>query len=243
MHVKIGPSFDKRGKSVEDYLEKMKKTGIDKAVLCPNRPDNYSFKDGNAYVAEALQANPERFYGAVRIDPWNWDESKEEADKYLNVEQYAFLYLNPWDDTFRVNDPVAEPIYQYATKKQIPIIIETGYPYVSHISQIGTMAEKYPKTIFVTTNAGQIDLSGFTLADVGYMLNMYKNIYVGTAAAVGAEWLANQIQNTSCGRVLFETGYPFFDPYMEKYRIEKAYIKDFEKEDVFCNNFLKLVDK
>lgn len=240
-HVKIGPSFDKKGVDIEGYIEEMEKNGIDKAVLCPNKPRSYSVEEGNAYVADAVKADPERFYGAFRIDPWEWEEKKEEIMAIFPSAVFRFLYLNPWEETFRINDEVVWPIFDFAKDQQLPVIIETGYPYVSHITQIAEMSDMYPDVKFITTTAAQIDLSGFTLSDVSWALAHHDNIYVGTAAAVGAEWLANQAENNAKGRVLFETGFPQFDPHMEKYRIEVAYTDAAHKEEIFSGNLLALL--
>jgi predicted TIM-barrel fold metal-dependent hydrolase len=239
--VKVGPSFDRKGKLVEEYLIEMDKNKIDKAVLCGNRPASYSYEEGNEYVAKAMKVYPDKFFGAVRVDPWNWDKSRKVADKYIDNHSFQFIYLNPWEDNYRCNDQIAHAVYSYAAEKRIPIIIETGYPFVSNITQVGEMANKFNDTVFITTNAGQIDLSGFSLSDVGYMLGRYKNIYLGTGAAVGAEWLANQIENAAKGRVLFQSSYPFFDVYMEKYRITHAYVSDELKDAVLGANILALI--
>jgi predicted TIM-barrel fold metal-dependent hydrolase len=237
-HVKIGPSFDKKGRFIEEYLELMKTNGIDQALLCPNRPSSYSFAEGNAYVAGILSKYPGLFMGAVRVDVWNF--SKSETDIYFKNDDFQALYLNPWEDTFRCNDEITFPVYEYAREKGLPVIIEAGYPFVSHISQIGYIAGKYPQVKFLATNAAQLDLSGFTLSDVSFVLSNHDNIYLGTAAAVGAEWLENQVCRNAKGRVLFESGYPFFDVRMEVFRIEYAYFTQ-EKKEVFCENLLEFI--
>lgn len=240
VHVKIGNAYHGQGKLIEEYAVEMNKNGIDRAVLCPNRPSNYSFGEGNEYVAQCIRKDPQRFVGAYRIDPWNWKESASAVEGYLK-EGFQILYLNPWEDNYRCNDPVVTPVYEWAQEQGVPVLIETGYPFVSHISQVGAIAEQFPHVNFIVTNAGQLDLSGFSLSDVGYVMNMHPNIYMGTAAAVGAEWLANLVQNTARGRVLFESGYPFFDVYMEKFRIEKAYLKDEEVDGVMGKNAVALL--
>jgi len=166
---------------------------------------------------------------------------KSMVDLDIFKDSYKFIFLNPWEDNFRCNNMIAYPVYEYAQIKNIPIILETGHPFVSHISQVGEIASKYPDLKLIITNAGQLDLSGFSLYDVSFMLNMHHNIYMGTAAAVGAEWLANQIDKVSKGRILFESGYPFFDIYMEKYRIANAYINDNSKDEVFYKSIQCLI--
>ena len=240
-HIKVGPSFNGRGKLIEDYFQEMSKNGIDKAVICPNRPISYSISEGNRYIADAIDKYPGKFIGSLRVDPWSWDIASDDIAKYFDGKKFRFLYLNPWEDNFRCNDPEVYEIYRKAVEINAPVIIETGYPIVSHITQIGELARLFPELNIVATNAGQIDLSGFTLGDVGLIMRSHGNVYVGTAAAVGAEWLTGLIETSAEGRVLFETGYPFFDPYMEKYRISHSYTTDAFKDMVFGGNLLKLL--
>lgn len=240
-HVKIGPSFDRKGKEIDEYLLEMKKNGIARAVLCPNKPISYDVLEGNEYTAAAVKKYPDLFYGAFRVDPWRWEELKPEAERLLKEKVCRFLYLHPWEDSFRINDPMMYSVLEYAAEAKVPVIVETGMPFVSHISQLGEIAERYPALRIITTNAAQVDLSGFSLADVGYMLHLHQNLYLGTAAAVGAEWLVNQIENNAAGRVIFQTQYPYCDPYMEKFRIDHAYTDEVHKEQVFSGNLLALL--
>ena len=242
IHVKLGPSFDNKGKSVEDYIVQMEENNITYAMLCPNKPKNYSLDDANNYILQVINRYSDKFFGAYRVGPWNWDSSKDKLKAFFGMQdKYKFMYLNPWEDNFRINGASMHPIFEYAGGNNIPILIETGYPFVSHITQVGEAAQKYGEVKFIVTNAGQLDLSGFTLADVNYQLSFHKNIYLVTSPAVGAEWLANMITNTAEGRVVFGSSYPFCDVYMEKYRITNSYVDDAHKKDVFYKNASKLI--
>jgi uncharacterized protein (DUF427 family) len=64
---------------------------------------------------------------------------------------------------------------------------------------------------------------------------------MGTASTVAAEWLAELIQETAKGRVLFETGYPLFEVYLEKYRVDQAYIEDTDKKEVYETNVIEFL--
>jgi len=235
-HIKLGKCFTGKDHRAEEYISEMDRNGIDKALVCPNKPLSYQVEEGNDYVESLLCQYGERFIGAVRIDPWKRENAILELEKRFRNKQYKAIYLNPWEENFQCNRDVVLPIIDYADKHRLPVVIEAGYIWVSHISQIGDLARKYPGVKFMATNAGQLDLGGFTLSNVRFLLGKYHNIYLGTAAAVGAEWLAELIQKTAKGRVLFETGYPFFETYLEKYRIDKAYIEESDKKEVFDTN-------
>ena len=235
-HVKLGACFSGKDHTAEDYLREMDANGIDRAVVCPNKPLSYQVEEGNDYVESLLERFGDRFIGAVRVDPWKRERAIGELDRRFRDGRNKAIYLNPWEENFQCNHGVTLPIMGYARDHRLPVMIEAGYPWVSHISQIGDLARKYPGVKILATNAGQLDLSGLTLGNVRFVLNKYQNVYLGTASAVAAEWLAELIQKTARGRVLFETGSPLFEVYLEKYRIDHAYIEDPEKKDVFWEN-------
>ena len=235
-HVKLGKRFTGKDHPVEDYILEMDRLGINRAVICPNKPISYQVEEGNDYVESVLNHYGNRFIGAVRVDPWKRDGAIGEMEKRFQDKRYKAIYINPWEENFQCNRGIALPIMDYADKYKLPIIIEAGYQWVSHISQVGDIARKYPGVKFMVTNAGQLDLSGLTLGNVKYILNKYKNIYMGTAAAVAVAWLSELIQQSAKGRILFETGYPFFETYLEKYRIDNAYIEDADRKEVYETN-------
>ena len=39
-----------------------------------------------------------------------------------------------------------------------PVMIQGGYPWVSHASQVGNLAKKFKEVKIILTNAGQLDL-------------------------------------------------------------------------------------
>ena len=235
-HVKLGNRFTGKAHLVEDYILEMEKLGIDRAVICPNKPLSYQVEEGNDYIESVLNKHGDRFIGAVRVDPWKREDAIRELDKRFQNKAYKAIYIHPWEENFQCNRGIALPIMDYADKHKLPVIIEAGYTWVSHISQVGDIARKYPNVKFMVTNAGQLDLSGLTLGNVKFILDKYKNIYMGTAAAVAVEWLCDLIQTSAKGRVLFESGHPFFETYIEKYRIDHAYIEEAEKKEVYETN-------
>lgn len=235
-HVKLGLRFTGKAHSAEEYIEHMDKNGISRAVICPNKPPSYMVEEGNDHIQSLLDKYPDKFYGAVRIDPWKRDSVESELDNRFSHPGFKAIYLHPWEENFQCNRGVALPIADYAQRYKKPLIIEAGYTWASHISQIADLARQYPDVKILVTNAGQLDLSGLTLSNVRYSMLKYTNLYMGTACAVAAEWLAALVQKDAKGRILFETGFPFFEPYLEKYRIDVAYLEDSEKQEVFSGN-------
>lgn len=234
--AKVGSHYMGRDFFIEDYINVMNQTAIDQAIIAPNRPLSYCLAEGNDYVERCLEEYPDRFFGAVRIDPWQRGKALEELEKRFENPRFKAIYLHPWEENYQCNRGVVLPILEFAKKKKIPVIIAAGYLWVSHITQIGDLARQFPEVRIMATNAGQLDLSGLTLGNVKFVLKEFPNLYLGTASAVAAEWLSDLIRESSKGRVLFESGYPFFEAELERYRMDQCYINLKEKIEVYEEN-------
>lgn len=236
-HVKLGKHFTGYEAAQDAYVEQMKRYDIDCAVICPLKPPGYSVKKANDYVA-AINAvrDGKTFFRAFRIDPWDRDEFFAEAGARRVGGHFIASYMDPWEDSFRCNDERVFYVYGHLEKMDLPLIIETGYPWVSHISQLWEIARMFPKLRILATNAGQLDLSGLSLGNVQAVLAESPNIYLGTSAAVGADWLKNAAEEWARGRVLFTSSYPAFEPEIERFRIDHGYMRADAKRDIYCNN-------
>ncbi len=235
--VKLGRSYKGTSFLAEDYLQVMEAMEIDRAMLLAEKPLSYRMAEGNDYIESVAAQHPGRFYAAVRIDPWQGkEEARAELRLRLQNPAVRAVYLNPWEENCPINSPTVHPVLECAAEYGVGVIVEAGYPWVSHVSQIADAAKEYPTVRFLMTNAGQLDLSGYTLTDVKYFMGRVPNLYLGTAAAVAAEWLAEMERTVAPGRVLFETNYPAFEPRLERQRIELGYFTPQERQRIFCDN-------
>lgn len=240
-NVKLGPSFKRTSFLAEDYIKEMKANGIDKAVIMAEKPTSYDISEGNDYIEEVLTMCPELFYGAVRVDPWNEAKAMDELEQRFENSAFRAVYLNPWEENYQVNSDIVRPVLDFAAEKQINVIVEAGYVWVSHVSQIADIASQYPKVGFLMANAGQMDLSGYSLTDVKYFMKKTPNLYMGTDAAVAADWTVDLYRNVSPGKILFETNYPFFEVKLEKARVELGFFELEEKAEIYSANVKKFL--
>lgn len=236
-HVKLGKHFTGYEASPDAYVEQMKKYAIDSAVICPLKPAGYSVRKANDYVDAIDSAHGGKaLFRAFRVDPWNREEFLAEADVRTAGGRFIAAYMDPWEDSFRCNDERVFYAYARLEGMSLPLIIETGYPWVSHISQLREIARMFPKLRMLATNAGQLDLSGLSFGNVQAVLAESPNIYLGTSAAVGADWLKNAAEGWARGRVLFTSSYPAFEPEIERFRIDHGYMGEDAKMEIYSNN-------
>ncbi|NLP29799.1 MAG: amidohydrolase family protein [Clostridiales bacterium] len=239
-HIKLGDCYTGETYRADDYLLLMEKHGIDLAIISPYKPLSNDLSEANERIAEYIEKFPNKFIGTVRVNPWQREEALKMAEQWLE-KGFKGIHLFPWEETFQVNDELVYPLVELAEVRQVPVVIEAGYPIVSHVTKIADLAYRYPNVKFYMTNAGQLDLSGDSINDVGYFMELLDNLHMGTSSAVAYMWLASLIKDGKIGkRIHFESNYPFTDPYMEIYRIETNPITDHEKELVFFRNTKRL---
>ena len=234
--VKLGSSFKRTAFMAEDYIKEMEANAIEKAVIMAEKPASYDISEGNDYIEEVLAKYPQRFYGAVRVDPWNEEKALAELEKRFKNPKFKAIYLNPWEENYQINSDIVRPVLQYAADNDIAVIVEAGYVWVAHVTQVADAAKEFPNVRFLMANAGQMDLSGYSLTDVKHFMGKVPNLYMGTASAVAAEWTAEMYRKEAPGRIIFETNYPFFEVRLEKARVELGFFTPEERAQIYCSN-------
>jgi len=239
-HANLGDHFTGENVSPEAYLEEMRLHGIARALICPRKGLSYSAREANAAAARMCGREPNAFMRAFRVDPWQ-GEGALPGEARGGENGVAAAYMNPWEDNFRCNDSRVFFAYEFLESHGFPLVMETGYPWVSHVSQLWEVAGMFPSLRILASNAGQLDLSGLSFGSVSAVLAESPNLYLGTAAAVAADWLKEAAENWAKGRVVFTTSYPMFEPEMERFRIDNGCMSDAAKREIYYDNPLRFL--
>ena len=101
-HVYVGESLLGLNQSPEDLMVMMDYSGIDQAVLLPSKPKSYGLQPANSMVAEAVSQYPDRFFGFVRVDPWQKGDALIEFKRSHEKLGLKGLLLHPWEELFQV---------------------------------------------------------------------------------------------------------------------------------------------
>ncbi len=236
----LGNSLYKNGALPEELFNTMKKIKADKAVICPVKPPTYDLSLANNFIIKLIEDYKEILIGLVRVDPNIAEKSIKEIKRGLSLGLKG-IYLNPWEETFQVNNPLVYPIMEIAKNYDIPVMIEGGYPWVSHSSQIGDLAKKFEEVKIILTNTGQLDLSGFSGLDVQILMESTKNVYLISNAAMSEEFLPYVINNLSEKRVIFGSGFPKMEPKLEILRIKYlSKVSEKQKQKILSENALEI---
>lgn len=241
MHTYVGTSMLGDHSTPEELLKVMDEAGIDKAVICPVKTADAYFEEQNKYISELVKEHPQRFIGFARVDPHLGVVAHELLERCFSEYGMRGLILHPWEETFAINDEIVDPIAEICEKWNVPLMVETGYPWVSHCFQVGDLAERHPKLTIIMTHGGQLDSSGYALTDIDYIMNKYDNLIIETSGNFSDEGIENMPVRLGSHRLVFGTHYPWLNVNLEIYRIKRAGIDEEIRKDIFYRNAKKLL--
>jgi predicted TIM-barrel fold metal-dependent hydrolase len=236
----LGTSFDGMDQSVSGLLKKMDQLEIEKSLVVPFKPLDYRLDQANQSLSAAIQPYHDRLIAAARIDPWqpNALESLKKAVQTLGMRA---LFLDPWQEQFRADLEITDPLLNDAQANALPVMIASGFPWRSEALQVLKLALRWPGVSIIMTNGGQINISGLGQADVTLALEKANNLIIETAGVYRQDFLEESVQTFGAHRVVFGSGSPIFDQAFEVKRVELLKVKPQEKQAIQAGNALRLL--
>jgi predicted TIM-barrel fold metal-dependent hydrolase len=239
-HVYLGSGLFGYGQSLSETRGNMDRLGIDKAVLVPVKPRDYHLAPMNELVAKAVHKHPDRFLGLCRVDPWQREAAVAEVQRGFQELGAHGLYLDPWEENFQVNDDVVVPVLEEAGRFGKPVVLNAGHVRLSHPTQIGDIASRFPDVQFVACNGAQINICGILLFDARHMLEACPNVVIQTAGTYREDFLEEITTEVGEERVLFASRSPVYDQKFEMARVRLAHLSEAQKQKLWGLNALKV---
>ena len=239
--VFLGDSFDGRRQAPGELLKSMDRLEIEMALACPYKPVTYDLDQANSSLAKAVRGHPDRLFGAARIDPWQV-QAPAAAGRAFETLGLQALYLNPWEENFQADMQRLDALLEVAQTNHAPVIVASGYPWVSEALQVCRLAQRWPGTPIVMTNGGQINISGLGQADVTLALGRASNLFIDTAGVYRQDFIEETVAAFSPERVLFASGAPDFDQQYEKDRVRLLKVTDAARQAIQMSNALRLLN-
>jgi predicted TIM-barrel fold metal-dependent hydrolase len=221
----VGQSLFDYGQTADELLERLDAADVERAIVCPVKPRGYHLSSANDAVADAT-TRYSRLVGLARVDPNLGDEALSELDRALLELGLRGLFLHPWEENFRVNSPRVDPLLARCATLQLPVVIATGYPWVSEAAQVGELARRFPNVPIVMTHGGQINISGLGQADAMQVLRRQANVCIETSGVYRQDFLEDVARDLGPERVMFGSNAPRMDIRLEIARIRWAKVPD-----------------
>jgi predicted TIM-barrel fold metal-dependent hydrolase len=84
----------------------------------------------DSYVAEYVAAHPDRLIGFLSVDPTQdgWQREMEAGHQELGLRGIKLLSMYAG---FRPDDKLVDPLWQYAARHKLPVLLHTGTTFIS----------------------------------------------------------------------------------------------------------------
>lgn len=215
---------DRQGVTIERYLEKMDRAGIERSLLCATRSGDLRVK-GSVHVpyervAEVCAKYPDRFSGIAGIDPSRGMDGVREFES--GVRDYGFIGAHLYPHWFEMAPDAARyyPFYAKCCELEVPIMMQVGqclvYQKDRRLPSVGR-----PITLDrVAIDFPELDIIGI---HVGFpwheeMISMawkHPNIHIGLDAYAPKHLPASIVHYMNTfgqDKVMFGTDWPVIDP-------------------------------
>jgi predicted TIM-barrel fold metal-dependent hydrolase len=218
-HVYLGESLFGWGVDAGELIARIEAAGVSRAVAVPVKPPGYHLGPANDAVAAAQRAHPDRIRGFARVDPNQGEAAVEELERALGELGLHGLFLHPWEELFRIAAPLVDPLLEVARARGVPVIVATGYPWVSEGLQVADLARRFPEVPIVMTNGGQINLSGLGQTDAEIAMETCPNLTLQTAGVYREDFIEGCVARFGADRVLYASSCPLLEPRLEVKRV------------------------
>lgn len=226
---------------VDDLLRRLDEAETDRAIVAPFRPRDYHLGPANDALAATVEAHADRLVGFARVDPNRGGEAVAELERAVGQLGLRGLFLNPWEETFRVNAPFVDPLLEAAARLRVPVIVAAGFPWLSEGLQVGDLARRHPDVTVVGTNGLQINISGLGQTDAELALGQNENLVLQTAGVYREDFIEGVAERLGAGRVLYASAWPYFDPRLERRRVDWCHLDESAKAQILGGNAERLL--
>lgn len=239
-HAHLGTSLFGVEVSMDDLLASMAENDIDQAILIPLKPRDYHLGPENSHIAAAVRANPTKFAGFARVDPWQGQAAVDELRRGFDELGMIGLYLHPFEEQFAANDEISFPLLNVLEERGLPLMIAGGYPTFSHPSQIADLARQFPNLTIIATHGGQINISGMLLADALRTMRANPNVIMETSGIYREDFIEDTIAELGAERVVWGSNTPYMDQGFETTRVRMAHLDDSAKMMIGRENIQRI---
>lgn len=219
--------------SIEKYLEDHNHAGIDLSMAISSKSIPYSVFLGNKEIIEISKKNKAIYpiaslYPGIEYDISNINDYFR--DLYANGVKGIFLDLTK---LFEFIPSLFDSIFEFARKNRLPIMI--SWDDIQDKEKIFTLINKNQDLKFIILNLNW----SFRKYIFEYM-KINKNLYIGINGFNYQGMIEDVCNIFSSKRLLFASGYPFYNIGACKAMVEYATISEEEKNDIAYKNAMRI---
>ena len=221
--VRMPPEM-RGGVTLEDYLARMDRAGIDRSLMIAVRAGDMnvrgSFEITYERVAEVCRAHPDRFSGLAGVDPFRGMQGIYDLERGVREHGFVGAHLYPHWFGLAPNDRRYYPYYSKCCELDIPIMMQVGHnliysrerrlPSVGRPITLDEVAIDFPELKLIGIHIG--------IPWTDEMISMawkHENVFIGVDAYAPKHWpdqLVHYLNTYGREKVLFGTDWPVIDP-------------------------------
>jgi predicted TIM-barrel fold metal-dependent hydrolase len=217
----VGRSLFGESQSGDELLTRMDATGIGRTVAVSARPPEYDLRPANDAAAALQTEHPDRIIGLGRVDA-NQPGAAEETRRCLVDLGLRGVFLHPREEVFAVSGPNLDPVLSTCAEFGAPVVVASGFPWVSEALQVADLASRHPEVTVVMTGGGQLNISGLGQTDALLALEQCPNLLVQTNGVYRQDFIESVTRRFGADRVMFASASPQFDQGYELLRVRLA---------------------
>ena len=246
------PEHMKTGVTIEDYLRKMDRAGIERSLLIAVRAGDLamrgSFEIPYLQVKQWCDKYPDRFSGLAGVDPYRGMHGLRDLEQA--VSEYGFVGAHLYPHWFKLapNAALYYPYYAKCCELDVPIMMQVGQnliyqkdvrlPSVAKPILLDQIAIDFPELKLIGIHVG-VPWTDEMIA----MAWKHANVYIGVDAYAPRYLppsLVHYMNSYGASKVMFGTDWPVIDPERAVKEMEAHQLKPTAFEQVMRLNATKV---
>lgn len=224
------------GVELDDFLAIMDRDGIDHAVIFPLFDRYGDYNPANETVRRAFMAQPGRFTGLFRVDPYLEHQTLDDVENALARDGFRGLKIHPRSDRTYIDDfEKMDPLVEIAQGHDWPILIHTGDDPPCRPYMLFDLLKRHPQATFIMGHCGQR-----AYQEGLWVAGHCPNVYMETSTIAHPQIIQLIIETVGPERVLFGTDVPFGDPRVELFKYEILELHPRIRDMVMAENAVRL---
>ncbi|MDE1768004.1 MAG: amidohydrolase family protein [Candidatus Micrarchaeota archaeon] len=230
-HIGVDKNGFNQRQSAVELKRKMKRYGIDKAVVFPF--------DENNLIASSMKLSKLRSDSIIpflRFDPNN--TSPKKLRELLKGDAFSGVKLHTRAQDFDPLDSAFYPLYKEISESGKPLIIHTRMETCknSRPEHVMLLGEKFPEMKLILAHFAGISTEAFDY------VKQHENMYVDTSALSTDYLIGAIVGRVGSRKLVFGSDSPLSDPEIELMKVKKAKLSNLDRERILFGNMNRLLD-
>ncbi len=240
-HIHFGP-MNNDVYSLDKVVQDLKRDGVCIGLVSSLAGGIVSQEKGNQETLAAVKKYPEFLKGVLWINPYD-PKWRKDAKKYIDYH-FVSIKLHPGLNNFWLDEGLLRPVFVFAEKEDLPIVIHTGVWDREKAGMISPLAQKFPRVKIVLYHMKPAN-------EAIKVAVKYNNVYLETSS-VDLKNIKKAVDECGADKVIFGSDFPVgYKGYHSMRKIKQldygGVIKDIRKNisqeeagKVFCHNASKI---